>query len=157
MFLLFCYFSGGLIFISFFSASNLFLIKYNILIKCNSTNSFCFDSFQQSILIQFNFFSYIFNVLCQVLPRPNSAFTRNTDSKRDCSFQAPTISSYQKQANKKEKVVCYKGLQKQIETTSFIPPHGVPTTLRVTNKMTTAGVIGMLFRKFQVSTYFSWI
>lgn len=74
--------------------------------------------------------------------------------KRDNSFQAPTMSSYQKQASNNESIVCYKRLQsKQLETNSFIPPHGVPTTLRLTNKMNANDVIGMLFKKFQVSHF----
>ena len=81
-----------------------------------------------------------------------SALKRKVDSKGDViSFQAPTISSYQKQANNNDNVVCYKRLQKKtVETTKFIPPYGVPKTLRVTNKMNTMDVIGMLFKKFQV-------
>ena len=71
--------------------------------------------------------------------------------KGDCSFRAPTISSYQKQANNNEHVICYKRLQKKTtEGTSFIPPYGLPTTLRVTNKMNAVDVITMLFKKFQV-------
>ena len=85
--------------------------------------------------------------------RPTSSSERkvNRSARGECSFQAPTISSYQKQANNNEHVICYKGVQNRtFETPSFVPPYGLPTTLRVTNKMNTIDVIGMLFKKFQV-------
>ena len=91
-----------------------------------------------------------------MLPRPASALERRIthDVNGDSSFQAPTISSYQKQANNNKRVVCYKRLQrKTFETTSFIPPYGLPTTLRVTNKMNAVYVIGMLFKKFKVFSH----
>ena len=34
--------------------------------------------------------------------------------------------------------------------TTFIPPYGTPTTLRVTNHVTVPVVIDMLLKKFQV-------
>eukprot|EP00795_Rhopilema_esculentum_P008018 gene8018-13928_t len=82
-------------------------------------------------------------------PQKPNHFRRKVGRKAENSFQAPTISSSQKQANNNE-VFCYKGSQKKTEQTSFVPPYGVPTTLRVTSNMKTDDVVGMLLRKFQI-------
>ncbi|XP_065062676.1 ras association domain-containing protein 4-like isoform X3 [Rhopilema esculentum] len=88
------------------------------------------------------------NLFWQFPQKPNH-FRRKVGRKAENSFQAPTISSSQKQANNNE-VFCYKGSQKKTEQTSFVPPYGVPTTLRVTSNMKTDDVVGMLLRKFQI-------
>ena len=103
------------------------------------------------IVLFIHFYCCLF--ITKVAARPASSSERkiNRGAKGECSFQAPTISSYQKQANNNEHVICYKGVQNRTsETPSFVPPYGLPTTLRVTNKMNAVDVIGMLFKKFQV-------
>eukprot|EP00794_Sanderia_malayensis_P012321 gene12321-13592_t len=84
-----------------------------------------------------------------VLPRAKSSAvkTRPAVNNKEISFQSPTVSSSMKA---KDDVVCYKASPTQSDRTSFIPPYGSPTTLRVTNNLKMQDVVEMLLKKFQI-------
>lgn len=77
-------------------------------------------------------------------------YQRKISSPSNASSLTSSIEAQQQPRRRLGCSVCKNELHNSDNMTSFVPPYGIPTTLRLTNHMTVPNVIDNLLKKFQI-------